>query len=50
MTSLGKITEQAKSHLHDGEIVQCSLYAAYTVPFNDHAIVVTNQRILVFEL
>ena len=50
MSSLGKITEQAKSHLHDGEIVQCSLYAAYTVPFNDHAIVVTNQRILVFEL
>lgn len=50
MARLDKITEQAKSHLLEGEIVQCSLFAAYTVPVNDHAIVVTDQRILVFEL
>jgi hypothetical protein len=50
MAGIGKVREQTKRFLRPDEEVQAALLAASHPSTNDHAIIVTNQRIMVFAL
>jgi hypothetical protein len=50
MSALDKVVEAAKSYLSPGEQIQTSLLAASSPSTNDHAVIVTDKRIMLFEL
>lgn len=45
-----KLIAQASGYLREGELVHCALLASASALMNDHAVIVTSERIIIFEI